>query len=208
MVARARPKLVGAAVEERPGESRVSPPDWNELLRAVARQDRAAFAELFRHFAPRVKSFMLRLGTDQNRAEDITQDVFAQVWRKAAQFDPAKAAASTWIFTIARNMRIDTFRKENRPELDPNDPALVPESPKSADLVVEQTQSVERIRVAMAKLPEEQRQVVHMSFFEDKTHAEISADLDVPLGTVKSRIRLAFGRIKTDLDDERQGLER
>ena len=204
--ARARPKFVGSAVEERPGGARSSPPDWNESLRAVAGQDRAAFAELFRHFAPRVKSYMLRLGSDQNRAEDIAQDVFAQVWRKAVQFDPAKAAASTWIFTIARNLRIDTFRKENRPELDPNDPALVPDPPVRADVVVEQTQSAQRIRLALAELPDEQKQVVHMSFFEDKTHAEISAALEIPLGTVKSRIRLAFGRIRTELDDERREL--
>lgn len=177
-------------------------PDWNAVLRSVADQDREAFASLFNHFAPRVKSYMLRLGSDNAMAEELVQEAFSRVWRKAGQFDPGRASASTWIFTIARNMRIDVFRRENRPELDPNDPALVPDAPQAADATVEQKQTAQRIGAAIAELPEEQRQVVHLSFFEDKTHAEISDHLEIPLGTVKSRIRLAFARIKASLGED------
>jgi len=177
-------------------------PDWSSLLCAVADQDRAAFAALFAHFAPRVKSYMLRLGSDNMQAEELAQEALATVWRKADRYDPTRAAASTWIFTIARNLRIDAFRRSNHPELDPEDPALVPDPPASADSVVEQKQDAVRIRAALAELPDEQREVLHMSFFDDKTHTEISDALDIPLGTVKSRIRLAFGRIRTILEDE------
>lgn len=176
-------------------------PDWSEVLSAVAAQDKASFATLFRHFAPRVKSYMLRLGSDDSQAEELAQETMAMVWRKAGQYDPARAAASTWIFTIARNLRIDAFRRANRPELDPEDPALVPDAPPQGDAVVEQKQNAERVRAALAALPDEQRQVLHMSFFDDKTHSEIAAALDLPLGTVKSRIRLAFGRVKASIGE-------
>lgn len=176
-------------------------PDWSDVLRAVASQDRASFAELFRHFAPRVKSYMLRLGSDDSQAEELAQETMTIVWRKAGQFDPARAAASTWIFTIARNRRIDMFRRTNRPTLDPNDPALVPDPPIQGDAVLEQKQVATRVQAALATLPEEQRQVLQMSFFDEKTHSEIAAALDLPLGTVKSRIRLAFGRVKASIGD-------
>jgi RNA polymerase sigma factor (sigma-70 family) len=175
------------------------PQDWSDVLRAVAERDKASFASLFRHFAPRVKSYMLRLGSDDSQAEDLAQEAMATVWRKAAQYDPARAAASTWIFTIARNLRIDAFRRTNRPELDPEDPALVPDAPPQGDAVVEQKQNAARVHAALAELPEEQRQVLHMSFFHEKTHSEIAESLDLPLGTVKSRIRLAFGRVKASI---------
>jgi len=176
-------------------------PDWSDVLCAVADQDKASFSSLFRHFAPRVKSYMLRLGSDDSQAEELAQETMATVWRKAAQYDPARAAASTWIFTIARNLRIDAFRRTKRPELDPEDPALVPDAPPQGDAVVEHKQNAARIQVALAELPDEQRQVLHMSFFDEKTHSEIAESLDLPLGTVKSRIRLAFGRVKASLGD-------
>ncbi|MEP4378430.1 MAG: sigma-70 family RNA polymerase sigma factor [Alphaproteobacteria bacterium] len=176
-------------------------PDWSEVMRAVADRDREAFATLFRHFAPRVKSYMLRLGSDDSQAEELAQETMASVWRKAAQFDPARAAASTWIFTIARNLRIDTFRRINRPALDPHDPALVPNPPPQGDAVLEQKQIAAQIRSALATLPEDQRRVLHMSFFDEQSHSQIAAALDLPLGTVKSRIRLAFGRVKATIGD-------
>ncbi|MBO6784609.1 MAG: sigma-70 family RNA polymerase sigma factor [Alphaproteobacteria bacterium] len=172
------------------------------LLVSVADRDRDAFAALFAHFAPRVKSYMLRLGSDDSQAEELAQEALVSVWRKADRYDPSRAAASTWIFTIARNLRIDAYRRRNHPEPDPDDPALVPEAPPSADAVVERKQDAERIRAALEELPEEQREVVRLSFFDDKTHTEISEALDIPLGTVKSRIRLAFGRIRNLLEDE------
>lgn len=187
---------------EEPSPEKDAPPDWNAVLCAVADQDRAAFAALFAHFAPRVKSYMLRLGSDNMQAEELAQEALATVWRKADRYDPGRAAASTWIFTIARNLRIDAFRRRNHPEPDPNDPALVPDQPVSADTLVSRKQDAARIRTALAELPEEQREVLHLSFFDDQTHTEISDTLGIPLGTVKSRIRLAFGRIRTMLEDE------
>ncbi len=176
--------------------------DWSSVLSLVAERDREAFAALFAHFAPRLKSYMLRLGSSAPQAEELAQEAMVTVWRKADRYDPARAAASTWIFTIARNLRIDAYRRSNHPELDPEDPALVPDPPPAADAEVARKQDARRIRAALAELPEEQREVVRMSFFDDKTHTEISEILDIPLGTVKSRIRLAFARIRTSLDDE------
>lgn len=187
---------------EDPSPLKDIPADWNALLCSVADQDRDAFAALFAHFAPRVKSYMMRLGSDSTQAEELAQEALATVWRKADRYDPSRAAASTWIFTIARNLRIDAFRRRNHPELDPNDPALVPDQPAGADTVVSRKQDVVRIHKALAELPEEQREVLRLSFFDDQTHIEISESLGIPLGTVKSRIRLAFGRIRSILDDE------
>lgn len=177
-------------------------PDWNAALCSVAERDREAFAALFAHFAPRLKSYILRLGSSDSQAEELAQEAMVTVWRKADRYDPERAAASTWIFTIARNLRIDAFRRGNHPELDPEDPALVPDAPPAADAEVARKQDAERVRAALAELPEEQREVVRMSFFDDLTHTEISDALNIPLGTVKSRIRLAFARIRTSLDDE------
>ena len=178
-------------------------PDWALLLRQIDQSgDRRAFEALFQYFAPRIKAYMMRLGSDGAAAEELTQEALAAVWRKAGQYDPAKASVSTWIFTIARNLRIDAFRKESRPELDPHDPALVPEPETPADDRVFAEQRAARVAQALGELPEEQRHVVHLSFYEDRTHAEIAEHLDLPLGTVKSRIRLAFQRIRTSLGED------
>ena len=172
-------------------------PDFDVLLLNVAENnDRVAFATLFSHFAPRLKSLMLRLGTDPHTAEELAQEAMLSVWRKSQMFDPAKASASTWIFTIARNLRIDRFRNENRPELDPNDPALVREPEPLADdqLAVKDRRAA--VREYVATLPEEQRQAVHLSFVEGLSHQEIADRLELPLGTVKSRLRLSFSKLR------------
>lgn len=145
---------------------------------------------------------MLKLGTDMALADELAQETLLMVWRKAGQFDRAKAAPATWIFTIARNLRIDAFRKMNRPELDPNDPALVPDAEEPADDRIERTQRATLIREAMGALTEEQAQVIKMSFFEDKSHSVIAEELDLPLGTVKSRLRLAFARVRKVLEED------
>jgi RNA polymerase sigma-70 factor (ECF subfamily) len=190
---------------QKPGLDNNKPdaPDWTQALRQIADSgDRLAFEQVFAHFAPRVKAYMMRLGSDGASAEELTQEALAAVWRKAGHYDPDKAGASTWIFTIARNLRIDAFRKENRPELDPNDPALVPEPDKSAEETVFASQRARQMKVVLRELPEEQRRVVHLSFYEDRTHTEIAGQLDLPLGTVKSRLRLAFQRIRNSLGED------
>ena len=171
--------------------------DHAGLLQAIAAsQDIDAFKTLFSWYAPRVKSVMRRQGADEVMAEELSQETLLMVWRKSHLFDPAKAGPSTWIFTIARNLRIDRFRKENRPELDPNDPALVPEAEQQADAVLETRDREKLVRKCLESLPEDQREVVRLSFIEGLAHPEIAERLGIPLGTVKSRLRLSFQKLR------------
>jgi RNA polymerase sigma factor (sigma-70 family) len=173
------------------------PARLNALLTAVGEaRDRIAFERLFRHFAPRVKAYMLRLGAGTAAAEDLAQETLLSVWRKATLFDPAKASAATWIFTIARNLRIDALRRERRPEFDANDPAFVPDAEPQADERLVRAGDEARLREAIGKLSPEQAKVVELSFFADKPHSLIAKELGLPLGTVKSRLRLAMSRIR------------
>ncbi len=172
------------------------------LLSAVAiDRDRAAFRSLFEFYAPRVKAFVQSRGTDPGMAEEVTQETMVRVWQKATQFDPAKASASTWVFTIARNVRIDMLRKSSRPSPDMNDPSLVPEPDIEVLQKISLEQEARQLRKTLSGLPDEQRKVLHLAFFEDKPHAEVANELGIPLGTVKSRIRLALKRIRSDLGE-------
>ena len=180
-----------------------APVKLNALMLAVAQtQDRAAFAALFAHFAPRIKGYLMKLGAGAALAEDLAQEAMLTIWRKAALFDPARASAATWIFTIARNLRIDAIRRERRPDFDPNDPALVPDEEPSADSVLMREEDDEKLRAAMTALSPEQVQVIQMSFFADKPHSQIASELGLPLGTVKSRLRLAMVRIRVAMGGE------
>jgi len=164
---------------------------------AVARdRDRAAFQALFGHFAPRVKSYLMRLGAPAAQAEDLAQEAMLSLWRKAHLFDPAKASVGTWVFTIARNLRIDAIRREKRPELDPADPMLTPEAGPGAEDGLQAVEQEGRLRAALKTLPPDQIRVVELSFFADKPHNQIAAELAIPLGTVKSRLRLAMLRLR------------
>jgi RNA polymerase sigma-70 factor (ECF subfamily) len=174
--------------------------EMNALLGRVAvERDRAAFATLFAHFAPRVKAYLLRQGAGPAVAEDLAQEALLSLWRKAHLFDPAKASAGTWLFTIARNLRIDAIRREKRPELDPEDFMSEPEP--AADEGMARCEDEARLRVALKELPADQAQVVELSFFADKPHSQIASELDIPLGTVKSRLRLAMARLRTALGE-------
>jgi RNA polymerase sigma-70 factor (ECF subfamily) len=178
--------------------------DLNALLGRVATmRDRAAFAALFSHFAPRVKAYLLRLGAPPAVAEDLAQEALLNLWRKAHLFDPVKASAATWLFTIARNLRIDAIRRERRPELDPED--FLPEPAPGADDSLALADEEARLRLALRELSPDQILVVELSFFADKPHSEIAAELDIPLGTVKSRLRLAMARLKRALGDSSVG---
>ena len=191
-----------APVGKMAAQSQRDPAVLSRLLTAVGDdRDREAFAELFRHFAPRLKSYLLRLGGDAAAAEESMQEAMVLVWRKAGQFNPAKASASTWIFTIARNARIDSYRRDRRPELDPDDPALVPDPIDPPDVNVNRDQSAARVQAAIAALSEAEQSVLRLSFFEDLSHSAIAERLKLPLGTVKSRLRLAFGKLRETLSE-------
>ncbi len=194
---------VFAVAAERPDAA--DPTYWSGLIAAVAaRQDRDAFAELFAHFAPRVKTFMRRSGLDEGSADELAQETLLSVWRKAELFDGASAGAAAWIFTIARNLRIDALRRHRRTGLHETSAVeaeyQVDESPQP-DSLVARTQADERVRAALSALSDDQMRVVEMSFYEEKAHAEIAEILEIPLGTVKSRLRLAMARLRNVLDD-------
>jgi RNA polymerase sigma-70 factor, ECF subfamily len=174
-----------------------------DLLVSVAvKQDRTAYAELFGYYAPRVKSYLMRLGAEGSQAEEITQDVMVTVWRKANLFDRKQASVSTWIFRVARNRRIDVFRRTKRPDLDPEETMILPAGVEAPEERIEAQETEIRVREAMKDLPEEQLQLLRLAFYDGLSHREIAQKLDVPLGTVKSRIRLAFGKMKSRLGDE------
>lgn len=178
------------------------PDDLVRAVRAVAQnQDRHAFALIFGHFAPRVKAYLLRLGADSASAEDLMQDIMLSVWRHAGSYDPDQAAVSTWIFTIARNRRIDALRRAKRPEIAADDPSLVPDPPAPADQQVEAGQWQRRLSEAIGDLPPEQSDMLRLAYFNDQSHSDIAATLKLPLGTVKSRLRLAIGRLRAKLGD-------
>lgn len=190
--------------EARQREVLPSPEELISLICAVAQeQDRNAFARLFAYFAPRVKSFLMRSGLEDSMAEEVTQEVMLALWRKASYFDPDKAGASTWVFTIARNQRIDRLRRSRSRTADHLlDPSDEPERPPSGEDVTIVAEREEGVRKALASLPSEQATIVRLSFFAEKPHAEIARELGIPLGTVKSRVRLALNRLRTLLDTD------
>jgi RNA polymerase sigma-70 factor, ECF subfamily len=167
------------------------------LLVRIAAGDREGFAAVFARYAPRVKSYLLRLGAPGAIAEDLAQDAMLSVWRRAASYDPAKAKASTWIFVIARNAWIDKLRRE-KVELAYRETSPVSEESddEAPDEAAMRTQTEEQVSAALATLSDEQRQVVQLSFFEDMPHSEIAEALSLPLGTVKSRLRLALIKLR------------
>lgn len=173
-----------------------------DCMNAVAGQrSRAAFAELFDYYAPRLKSYMLRLGAGDGEAEELAQDVMVTVWQKAGQYDRQQASVSTWLFRIARNRRIDAQRRQRRPELTADDPMLRPPEIERPDELLAQDQREVLVRAELEKLPQDQRLLVQAAFYDGLSHSEIAAAFDLPLGTVKSRIRLAFLRLRGGLDD-------
>lgn len=169
--------------------------DWVACIAAIREtQDEAAFARLFGYFAPRVKAFLMRSGADATLAEECTQEVMATLWQKAHLFDPSRASAATWIFTIARNRKIDALRKQKRPEPEDLPWGQDPE-PDQADTLALQQES-DQLSEAIAALPQKQRELIEKAYFSDLSHSEIAAQTGLPLGTIKSRIRLALDRLR------------
>ncbi|MFK8252371.1 sigma-70 family RNA polymerase sigma factor [Ancylobacter terrae] len=181
-----------------------APEDMNALVEAIARhQDRAAFALLFKHFAPRLKTYLLRSGAVPGVADEIVQETMLTVWRKAAYFDRTKAGASAWILTIARNLRIDHHRRSRLVYLPDAGGQDEPSPDPDVEAALIDRERADRLRTALTTLSEEQLTIVRLSFFSDAPHSEIAKALGIPLGTVKSRIRLALSRLRHLLEDAR-----
>ena len=170
--------------------------------RIAVSADRAAFTRLFAYYAPRVKGYLMRLGLSPAEAEEVSQEVMVAVWRKAASFDRKQASVATWIFRIARNRRIDAFRRDQRAVIDASDPIFQPEPTVAADTLSETSEREAALRVAVAELPPEQRDLVRVAFYEDLSHSQVAERTGLPLGTVKSRLRLAFAKLKLRLKDD------
>lgn len=176
--------------------------DYDQLIVAVAQgRDRDAFARLFEHFAPRLKAYLIRAGANDAAAEEFAQDAMLTVWRKADLFDCARAGAATWIFTIARNRRLDALRKDARAPL--LDLAPPPEDPERPDDLLEGADDARRLRSALKELSSDQAELLRLSFFLDQPHSEIAERLGLPLGTVKSRIRKAMMKLRIVLQPTR-----
>lgn len=178
--------------------SKIFTDNWSDNLQKLStKQDLAAFHELFDYFAPRIKSFLLKSGGSISQAEECMQEAMATVWQKAHMFDSSKASASTWIFTIARNKQLDAIRKIRRPEPEDLPWLEVQQTDASESVIVQEEQK--NLAFAVSKLPNNQRDLIEKAFYGDLSHSEISALTDLPLGTVKSRIRLSIARLRREL---------
>lgn len=183
-----------------PGESQES--RHRRWVAAIAdARDKDAFAALFEHFAPRIKAYVMRIGADPASAEELAQEAMISVWRKAGTFDPAKAAVSTWIFAIARNRRIDQVRREKRPTVDESELAGGVEWQEDAFGDVQAAEEHVILGKAISTLPPEQAEVIRKAFYEDKSHGVVAEELGLPLGTVKSRIRLALTHLRRQVSE-------
>lgn len=189
------------AVEPQNGDGRGAD-DPARLIDAIAkRQDHAAFAALFGIYAPRIKTMLMRMGADAETAEDIAQETLVTIWRKASQYDPARATAAAWVYTIARNLRIDRLRRDRRAKLFALYETVEPEAPERPDGAMDIGEREAGVRAALEQLPDEQVRVVQLSFFEGRAHGDIARLLELPLGTVKSRLRLAMNRLRQLVGD-------
>lgn len=173
-----------------------------DLLQKVAEsRDIEAFRKLFQSYGPRVKAYMMRQGADSNTAEELAQETLLTVWRKAALYSGDKGSATTWIFTIARNLRIDRLRREVAWQPLPEGQEDAASDDPTPDEQVSELERRTRVRAVLAELPPDQSEVVLLSYIEGLSHSEIAERLGLPLGTVKSRMRLAYQKIREAVEE-------
>jgi RNA polymerase sigma-70 factor (ECF subfamily) len=177
--------------------------NWNECINKVGKsQDKEAFRSLFKHFSPFLKAFLIKSGgvTPEN-AEELVQETMIKVWRKAPSYSSSQASASTWIYTIARNTRIDWLRKQNRQNPDLlNAEDLYDERENPTPLSsLSQIRTKKLISEQLSRLPVEQAEVLQLMYFQGQSGQQVADTLALPLGTVKSRIRLAMNKMKVAL---------
>lgn len=207
LVTPGRRRLTGRMAGERGGSSKEEAGERariRDLALVASARDREAFRRLFDYYGPRVKAYLRRLGVDDEAAEDLTQEVFVSIWRRAAQFDATKASVSTWIFTIARNKRIDALRRDRPATAETEELEFEVDPAPRSDAVAELNQMSVRVMRAVETLPEEQKKLLKIFYFEEKPHSAIAAELGLPLGTVKSRLRLALAKLRAMLGEDRE----
>ncbi|MHA1518339.1 MAG: sigma-70 family RNA polymerase sigma factor [Alphaproteobacteria bacterium] len=176
--------------------------DDQGLIRRVAcNRDRVAFQHLFVRFGPRVKALMIRSGADANTAEDLVQEAMLVLWRKAELYSPERGSVAAWVFTIARNLRIDRLRRQSPRAYDDIDELELESPDASSEEEVHAQQQSTMVLEAVSQLPPDQKRVIELSFIHDMPQADIAQELGVPLGTVKSRMRLAYGKLRERLED-------
>jgi RNA polymerase sigma factor (sigma-70 family) len=174
-----------------------------ELMKRVQSQrDRIAFRELAAYFAPRLRQFLASRGASRHDADEVTQETLLAIWAKASSYDASRASLSTWIYSVARNRWIDRTRKAKRYDIDPKDPAWVPSAPESPDEAYDTKEREKRISIAMNGLTVDQAEIMRKVYFDGKAHRVVAEELDIPVGTVKSRIRLALGKLRNLLFEE------
>ena len=178
--------------------------DWmpDLLTRIAADRSERAFRRLFEEFGPQIRHYMMRQGADAATADELMQETLLAVWRKAGLYTPAKGTPATWMFSIARNLRIDRLRKETCwQELSEEVVEATPSEEAAPDEAVSEGQRKARVQAVLACLPADQREVVTLAFIDGLSQSEIAARLTLPLGTVKSRLRLAYQKVRAALED-------
>ncbi len=191
-----------SALHQREPMTAQDKPPFADLMRAVAdRRDQQAFTIIFDYYAPRLKSWLMSQKMESSAAEELIQEVMMTVWRKAELYEPAKASLSTWLYRIARNRKIDNARRQKSRVVDENEEAFQPSSLAPPDRLVEDDDRERVVAQIMTGLPEEQINMLRLAFFQGLTHIEISETTGLPLGTVKSRLRLAFGKLRRALEE-------
>lgn len=189
------------------GSMSLTPQESARLVTAVAKtRDRAAFARLFEHFAPRIKTLLMRGGSTPSAAEELAQEAMLMVWRKAELFDAERASAAAWIFTIARNLKISSHRGGST-ALHAFDPHFGQQDPPQPDTILSGLEDARLVRAAMSALTPDQARAIEMAFFHEQTHTEISQALGVPLGTIKARIRFGMLKLRAIIERETRGPE-
>ena len=183
------------------GEADVDNTELCALMEAVAeRQDKEAFATLFQRLAPRLKAYALRGGCSEAEAEELVQETMLTVWRRAGSFNSRMARVSTWVFTIVRNKRIDLKRRRTHPVAEIEEAVELPAETVDPVESLDAASASEAIREALKALPQEQLLVLQKAYFEDKSYPALAEELGIPLGTVKSRIRLGLQRLRVPLE--------
>ena len=183
---------------------KIKNPFIDSLNQVAINQDKASFKKIFDYFGPRLKSFLMSSGADETVAEEVIQETMAIIWTKADYYDPKLASPSTWIYTIARNKKIDILRKSRKAILENIDTAILPPVEPKLEEDVDHDQRFEIVNKYLNDLPKEQLDLLKMNFIEEKSHGEIAEITKIPLGTIKSRIRLAMEKIRDRIAKDKE----